>query len=312
MTVRNSLFPTIIVGFLACGLLLAPRNALTLFPGPRSGLAAKARVRQLVQPEAGSARALPSQVTSSPPDNFSRLRKALFGNGLSRHSQTRIVLNLLLHFLIMTMALLICLFGIRILHYLPLFLFFFSIYYAGLLLNRFGGFHNLSDPLLNLGWTFISFLVAYALFVPLRRKEQTLALNLGVCLTVVIICIIGLYVFRLESRRAAIGSLLASAMMGTAFTVLGLHDLDSLLIFGSSLIGSLSFITSLQIALEDQSMLTPDDPSLVYFVESPLMYFLSVLLLFGAGLATQKLQEKQQLQEMENSIAEIRNNITLD
>jgi hypothetical protein len=310
-----SLTPTIIVGCALLAALLGPVEAGIVAAATNGHLPGD---RRLLLPDS------PADVTSSHPqppdvrfaqkgfDNYSKLRKALFGSVFRKSTQSRIVLNLLLHYLIMTIALLICMFGIRILYYLPLFLFFFSTYYTGLFLNRFGDFRNLSEPILNLAWTIISFLIALALFIPLRRKEQTLALNLGICLAVVIICIIGLYVFHLESRRAAVGSLLASVLMGTAFTVLGLHNLDSLLIFGSSLIGSLIFVTNLQIALEDQSLLSPDDQGLLYFVESPVMYFLSVAIMFAVGLFTQKFQEKQQLLEMENSIAEIRNNITLD
>lgn len=314
---QNSLTKKITVGFI----LLASISSLVASPTLTSAFQVATPARLLTTPpESAPLPVTPqpdpiSSSTASPPgkfDNYSKLRKALFGSSFARGSQLRIVINLLLHFVIMTIALCLCLFGIRILYYLPFFLFFFSTYYLGLFLNRFGQFHNLSDPLHNLGWTIFSFIVALALFVPLRKREQTLALNLGICLTIVIICILGLYVFQLESKRAAIGSFLASVFMGTAFTVLGLHNLDSLLIVGSSLLGSLIFITNLQIALEDQRMLTPDEQGLIYFVESPTLYFLSVMLLFGVGLFTQKFQEKRELLEMDRSIAEIRNNISLD
>ena len=59
------------------------------------------------------------------PKKQSRLRKALFGATINQKTQIRKIVNIIFQYLIMTLALCICLFGIRILYYLPLFLFFF-------------------------------------------------------------------------------------------------------------------------------------------------------------------------------------------
>lgn len=246
------------------------------------------------------------------PKKQSRLRKALFGAPINQKTQIRNMVNIIFQYLIMTLALCICLFGIRILYYLPLFLFFFSSYYFGLFVNRFGEFKDLSDPLNNFIWTIVSSFVALALFIPLRKRESTLVLNLAVCMTIVIVCMIGLYVFQLESKSGAFFSFIASVLMGSYFIKIGMQNLDQLLVVGSALIGSLIFVTNLQIAMEDHDYLDVDDEGFNYFVGNPFLYFLSVSILFSTGFILQKWQEKQQLDHMENSIAEIRNNISLD
>lgn len=241
-----------------------------------------------------------------------RLRKSLFGKDWKEQSQAKLVLNLFLHFFIMALALCLNMFGIKILHELPFFLFFLSSYYFGLFVNRFGDFYNLSDPVNNLIWTIISLLFALALFTPMRNHDQALAYNIGICLSIVIICIIGLYVFHLEGVKSVAVSFFVSIALATLFITIGLQNMDNLLMMGSAMIGSLVFVTNLQIALEDQSVLTMKDMGFDYFIESPILYFLSVSALFASGFFFQKWQEKRYLGEIENSIAEIRNNITLD